>query len=186
VPSLYFYAAEEDHPLLLDMVFQPRLGFRVFETQSRLNEEIRQFDKAEDVLDEWWSSTGHTLALLAPGSRATPAFRKIRLRGASFRPGDYDFRCEGWGLIHLDVGRMTDGRLFRSTVGHNTEKRALALVDTYRRLGSPEAWDWDAVTTGARALIQEIRKAAPVKARSRPVLPGAHRASQASLVLDPT
>ena len=131
MPSLYFYAAEDDHPLLLDTVFQPRLGFRVCETQSRLNEEIRQFVCAEDVLDEWRRSTGRAVALLSPGSRATPTLEKIHLRGASFRPGD------------------------------------------------------DAVTAEARALIREIRKAAPVKARSRPVLPGAHRASQASLILDP-
>lgn len=155
--------------------------------QSRLNEGIREFRSAEEVLADWQSSSSGDfhLALLAPDSGAAPVFREVQLRGRSYVAGDVDFRCEGWGLLYLHVGGVRNDMLGRSTVVHNSEKRALARSETYQRLGAPEAWNWPAVTASSRALNREICRAAPAALGSRPVLPGAHQASQAGLTLNP-
>ena len=187
MPSLYFYAVEDDHPLLVDCLFEPDLDLRAFETQSRPNEGIREFHSADEVLGAWrGSSPGSlTLALLAPDSGVAPTFRKVSLRGPSYRQGDYDFRCEGWGLIHLHVGQVMHDQLSRSTLGHNSERRAAGRAQTYDWLGAPDAWNWEAVTATSRALNRGIRKAASGFVGSRPVLPAAYQASQSGLLLDP-
>lgn len=191
MPSLYFYAVDDDYRLVLESVFGSHLGFRVFERQSAVNEKIREFHSAEEVLQAWAGGSAAdseppNLALLAPGNGHAPLFTRIDLRGPSYERNDYDYRCEGWGLIHLDFGTARKGRaLERSYTGHNSEKRARGRADSYPRLGDPDAWDWAAVNSCSRALNRRIRKAATRTEGSRPVLPAAHQATVNGLTLNP-
>ena len=185
MPTLFFYAAESDYRLLLDLVFMPRLGFRVFEMQSQVNEGVRELASADDALAASGSAAPH-LALLAPNAGASPTFTQIYLRGPSYQQGDFDFRCEGWGLIRLQAGPLQRDRIWRSATGHYSEKRCHSWSETNDRMGSPSAWNWNAVTSSSRALNHQIRRAAPIKLGSRPVLPGALLASQQGLTLNPT
>lgn len=191
MPPLYFYAIDDDYRLVLDSVFESQLGFRVFERQSAVNETIREFHSAEEVLQAWASGSAAgsgppNLALLAPGNGHAPTFTRIDLREPGYERNDYDYRCEGWGLILMDFGTVRKGGVLdRSFTGHNSERRARGRADFYPRLGDPDAWDWAAVNSYSRTLNQRIRKAAIRSEGSRPVLPAAHQATVNGLTLDP-
>jgi hypothetical protein len=92
VPNLDFYAADDDWFAVLETVFDLGL-FRVFESDSEPDCELREFQTATDVTN---GLRGRHLALFVVGSGPEPAARRIDfLPGAR---GDTTFRycCEGW------------------------------------------------------------------------------------------
>lgn len=170
VPNLDFYAADDDWFGVLESVFDLGL-FRVFESHSEPDCELREFQAATDVPD---GPRGRHLALFVVGAGPEPTARRI-----DFLPGvsdDTTFRycCEGWGLIQLHYGGSIRAQELRwSHTNHNTEKRASAWATTTPRLGDPAAWNWAAVTGASGKLNRVIRRMAVSKIGSHPVLPHA-------------
>ncbi|GAB2736868.1 hypothetical protein [Amycolatopsis magusensis] len=170
MPNLDFYAMDDDWPAVLGAVFGLGL-FRVFESDSEPDRELREFQALAEVPD---GRPGRSLALFAAGSGPEPLAKRI-----DFLPGvrpDATFRycCEGWGLIRLHHGTAAGTReLRRSRTNHNSEKRAAAWSATLPRLGDPADWDWKAVTSASGRLNRTIRRLAVSKIGARPVLPHA-------------
>lgn len=173
MPNVYFYSADGDHAFLLDLVFGGKHKFRVFERQSALDEPLREFVSASEVLEHWRVPRRHRgVALLASGAAEAPTITRIELRG-NHPAGNFDFRCEGWGMIFLNVGAIHNGVLEESTISHNSEARAIGRADTFPRLGTPSAWDWRVVNSAAGWLGRQVRNAAVIKQGAHPVLPAA-------------
>ncbi|WP_181774115.1 hypothetical protein [Amycolatopsis pittospori] len=172
MPNLDFYAVDDDWSAVLETVFDLGL-FRVFESDSELDRELREFHTPAEVPD---GRQGRSLALLAIGSGPGPVPKRI-----DFLPGvhpDATFRycCEGWGMIQLYHGSVAGtGELRWSHTNHNSEKRAVAWAATLQRLGDPAEWDWAAVTSASGRLNRAIRRMAVRKIGSHPVLPHAAR-----------
>jgi hypothetical protein len=172
VPNLDFYAADDDWAAVLGTVFDMRL-FRVFESDSEPDRELREFRAAADVPA---GPPGRRLALYVVGSGPEPITRRIDFLPGGSVGGTFRYTCEGWGLIGLDYGGPLDGQELRwSHTNHNTEKRASAWATTVPRLGDPDAWNWSAVTSASAKLNRTIRRMAISKIGSHPVLPHAAR-----------
>lgn len=103
--------------------------------------------------------------------------RRITYKPGAVKGATHRFDAGGWGLIQLYFGTMRKGRLTPSHTNHNTESRALAWSDTEHDLGPVSAWDFAEVTRASARLNRFIRKIAPRKLGSRPVL----RAAAAAL-----
>lgn len=173
MPNMYFYSADGDHAFLLDLVFGGKHTFRVFESRSAVNEPLREFDSPSEVLEHWRVPQRHRgVALLAVGAAEAPTITRIDLHG-NHRAGSFDFLCEGWGMIHLNVGAVHKGVLERSTVSHNSEARAIGWATNTPRLGSPSAWDWRVVNSAATWLGRQVRNGAVLTQGAHPVLPAA-------------
>ena len=175
MPNVYFYAAEGDQPFLLDLIFRGKHSFRVFERRSAVNEALREFNSPAEVLEHWnVPDRFRGITLLADGAASAPTVTRVDLRG-NYATGSFDYRCEGWGLIHLQVGRAHHGVLERSSLSHNSERRAIGWASTNPRLGSPSAWTWPAVTSASGWLARQIRQHAAAKVGTWPVLADASR-----------
>ncbi|SNT54369.1 hypothetical protein SAMN05421812_10948 [Asanoa hainanensis] len=171
MPNLDFYAAEDDWSAVLHAVFDLGL-FRVFESDSRHDHELREFRAVNEVSPD---RHGRHLQLLVVGAGPEPVARRI-----NYLPGIVDatfrYTCEGWGLIQLLYGGAFGDRELRwSHTNHNTEKRATSWARTVDHLGDPAAWDWPAVTSASGELNRAIRRMAVDKISSHPVLPQAAR-----------
>jgi hypothetical protein len=172
VPNLDFYAVGDDWSAVLETVFDLGL-FRVFESDSEPDRELREFHAPTEVPD---GRQGRSLALFAIGAEPGPIAKRI-----DFLPGvhpDATFRycCEGWGLIQLYHGAVVGTQELRwSYTNHKTEKRAAAWSATLQRLGDPAEWNWAAVTSASGRLNRAIRRMAVSKIGSHPVLPHAAR-----------
>jgi hypothetical protein len=171
-PNLDFYAADDDWLSVLESVFELGL-FRVFESDSAPDCELREFHGAPDVPD---GPAGRHLALFVVGSGPDPTSRRIDLLPGALGDATFRYCCEGWGLIQLYYGGPLRGQELRwSHTNHNTAKRASAWATTLHRLGDPGAWDWTAVAGASGRLNRVIRRMAVSKISSHPVLPHAAR-----------
>jgi len=179
VPNCDFYAAEQDILDVLRCVFE--LGdFRAFESYSNPGEDLVEFKNADEIARHFplgrcqGTSQSALLQLYPVSAGGTLQRRRIDLKtrspgaGAAFR-----FSLDGWGLIQLQLGGVSDGGLFVSHTNHNSEARALKWEDTYGDLGPAREWNWTEVIRASRRLNSKIRKLAVRKIGSRPVLPAA-------------
>jgi hypothetical protein len=172
VPNLNFYAADDDWLAVLGAIFDLGL-FRVFESDSEPDQELREFHAATEVPA---GPRGRSLALFAVGSGPGPVAKRVDLLPGVLAGATFRYCCEGWGLIQLYYGGPVGTRELRwSRTNHNTEKRALAWAATLHRLGDPSAWNWAAVTSASGRLNRVIRRMAVNKISSHPVLPHAAR-----------
>jgi hypothetical protein len=174
VPNLDFYAVGVDHTAVLDVVFV--LGvFRVFEEYSGPDEQLREFVAPDEVPA---ARVQRFLMLYVVGSGPEPVARRIDLGPGHVLGGATSrYRCEGWGLIQLDLGSVVDaGReLRRSHTNHSTEKRALKWSKVTPDAGDIGQWDWTLVTRTSSKLNRLIRGMAVRKIGPWPVLPQAAR-----------
>lgn len=165
VPNLDFFAVGDDRRAVLDIVFG--LGcFRVFELYAEPGEAVREFERVDDVPV---MEHGPHLMLHVIDAGVEPILNRVDPN----RPSAL-LQCDGWGLIQLHFGGFFQERELRwSHTSHNTTKRAERLAGMYPELGSPQAWDWAAVSRASSRLNRSIRKLAVDKIGSHPVLPAA-------------
>ena len=174
MPNLDFYAVDDDHKAVLDAVF--RLDFRVFEAYSDEGTELREFAGPGDVPLSAQRPGSH-LMLFAADSGPAPVIDRIELRPHLGAPASFRFSCRGWGLIQLLLeGLVKDGQLASCHTHHNTQKRAQKWADAYPKLGTPDDWDWAAVTRASGRLNRAVRSIAVDKVGSHPILPQAANA----------
>jgi hypothetical protein len=180
VPNCDFYALAPDLIDVLDFVFaQP--GWLLVELASRNDQPLRSFHATREVLDGFPAfsslrrSMHFNLYSEAMGGKVTSRridFTPGAVPGATFR---YD--SGGWGLIQLYFGALRDGRLSNCHTNHNSERRASNWEPTYAdRLDPANTWNWAEVTRTSGRLNRFLRRMAPGKLRSRPVLQAAWEA----------
>ena len=178
MPQCYFYATESDFEPVLRFVFD-ELNCRVFETYSKPEKELREFNSFEAVANSWrlgdssispkWSQ----LSLWPVAASTMVKINRIALN-ASADMGTHRFYVQGWGLISLHLSGVTDAGLGPTRTDHSSEKRAMKWATVNPEMGEPAAWDWDLVTLTSAKLNRRIRSLAVAKRESRPVLPAAH------------
>jgi hypothetical protein len=167
VPNLDFYAVGEDQTAVLNAMFDLGL-FRVFETYSAPDAELREFDGPDEVPHD---PHGPHLMLYAFGSGPEPTAHRIDLRPGALGDATFRYTCQGWGLIQLLLANLFEGTELRwSHTNHNTEKRAMKWADVTPDVGHPSEWDWPAMTRASNRLNRVIRSMAVGKRGSRPVL----------------
>jgi hypothetical protein len=172
VPNLDFYAARDDWSAVLETVFALAL-FRVWESYSEPDRELREFHAATEIPD---GPEGRHLELFVIDSGPDPIEKRIDLLPGALGDATFRYCCEGWGLIQLYYGAPFGTQELRwSHTNHNTEKRAWAWSATLQRLGNPAEWSWPAVTSASGRLNSAIRRMAVSKIGSHPVLPHAAR-----------
>lgn len=181
MPNCDFYAAKQDREPVLRFVFD-RLDCRVFESVSAYDSDLVEFTS----FDQLWSrpETGkcirksHSMLLQLWPVKASNmvAISRIDLNPAKTKGATYRYRIEGWGLIQLYLGGLSELGLIVSHTNHNSEKRALHWAGAYQKaLGHPGDWDWSIVRSQSGMLNRHIRKLAVSKIGSRPVLANAQR-----------
>jgi hypothetical protein len=108
---------------------------------------------------------------------------KITSKLITFRPGavpgaTFRYDSAGWGLIQLYFGNVRDGRLSNCHTNHNSERRARKWEPTYADdpMDPVDAWNWKEVTRTSALLNRFVKRIAPGKIHSRPVLRAAWEA----------
>ena len=179
MPNLDFYAAGADFDAVLNYVFE-KCGCRVFESYSRLGEEIVEFKSTTEVSARYLtgicggSSASVFLQLVPQCAADLFAIRRVALSPDVNEGHTFRYAVAGWGLIQLYLGGEGPHGLVVSHTNHNTEARARQWQGQHRELGSVEAWDWREVTLVSSRFNRFIRaKLAVSKIGSRPVLANA-------------
>lgn len=175
--NVYFFATKEDLPPILEFLIEQ--GCQIFDTQSEINGEVRQFNSPDDVLSckrlQAYNSTN--LRVWYPSGKGKVLFNKIELSPPKFKLGDFYYITQGWGLfsINIDGGWRQKKTLGPSTFGVNSEKRALGWQETcLDTLGLVSDWDWAQNRKLMSAVRYHINKRLSVeKNASWSVLPGA-------------
>ncbi|MBX9719996.1 MAG: hypothetical protein K2X81_01270 [Candidatus Obscuribacterales bacterium] len=185
--NVYFFATREDLPSILDFVIEQ--GCQVFDTQSEINEEVKQFNSVDDALSSKHLQTHNSanFRVWYPPGKGKVLFNKIELSSPKYKLGDYYYVTEGWGLFDINISGCWEQRknLGPSTFGVNSEKRALEWQETYvDRLGLASDWDWAQNRKLMNAVRYHINKRLSVeKYASRAVLPGAIKVRNAGYTL---
>ncbi len=177
MPNCDFYALREDSMAVLEFVFG-QTECAVYEHYSEPGEELRRFHSSTQVAEAFDLGVGRgasvLLQLYDPSMKGIFRIRRIELNPDRFAPDPWRFEAHGWGAIQLQLGGLSEGKIYASHTNHNSEKRAASREATYfDDLGRADAWDWTAVTRISRKVNRFIQRLAPSKAGSRPLLPAA-------------
>ena len=180
MPNCEFYGAPGDFEPILQFIFD-ELRCRVLEAYSDFDRELREFSSIEDLArstalgdcSKGWPSCYVMLWPVAASDQVR--IRRIELSQPNDL-GTFRYCAEGWGVIVLQLGGLSDRGLHPSRTTHNSEKRAHKWADTGAdRMGDPLAWDWKLVDRTSGRLNRRIRSLACGKIGSRPVLPAAQK-----------
>ena len=177
MPNCDFYALRDDARLVLEFVFE-ETDCQVFEMTSAQRQPLREFRAPGQVMDAF-GKFGINLQLYAPSMKGKLRTKRVELDTAKDGEANWLFEIHGWGAIQLYLATIRNGRIENSHTNHNSEKRALKWESIYGDdLGPVAAWDWKRVAAISRRINSRIRKLAPAKRGSRPILPAAHQALQ--------
>ena len=132
-----------------------------YESYSEPEQEIRSFSSALELEAE--------ISLRVPDERRFVSYsihypeakglvkkRKFDLIPEKNDGKRFRFSMDGWGLIQLQLTYSDDHVSCRVAV--NSEKRALAWLQTYPDHGDPSLWDWKIVEKHARRIIRKMKK----------------------------
>ncbi len=176
MPNCDFYAAGNDLRDILECVLV-ELKCDIYELSSAPGSPCAQFHCLEDfgVLYGFseWSELNRTLLLQL---HSHDAGGSVNLKETVLmNPASPDkakvYSTEGWGLVQLYLMPPRKGGLSPSHTNHNSEARAMNWASTCPEMGSPAAWNWQAVVNFSRRLNTFIRKQSVSKIGSRVVLP---------------
>lgn len=177
MPNCDFYALTEDCREVLDFIFE-QPGWVLHELASQNDSPVREFRSVDSIMAAFrFCDTRLYFLLYAPEMKGKVVHHKVIFQpgavpGASFR---HDTR--GWGLVQVYFGFLKpDASLTNCHTNHNSESRALKWAANQTELTDVSGWDWQAVERTSSRLVRFIRKVAPSKQWSRPVLPAAFKA----------
>jgi hypothetical protein len=177
MPNCDFYALPDDCREVLDFIFrQP--GWLLHEHASAHDSTVRIFDSVESIMSAFqFGDAPLYFQLHAPEMKGRVVHQRVTFQPAAVPGASFRYDTHGWGLIQLYFGSVRPDRsLTNSHTNHNSESRARKWAGTYTEVGDPSDWDWPAVERTSGRLIRYIRKIAPDKQWSRPVLPAAFKA----------
>ena len=183
MPNCDFYALPADCTRVLDFIFE-QPGWVLHELASEVDAPIRTFSSTQAVLATYpLCERSLYFQLYSAEMRGTVLHRKITFTPGAVPGASFRHNTDGWGLIQLYLGVLrADASLTACHTNHNSLKRALKWASTIPDQGAVAAWDWAAVERTSRRLVRFIRKIAPSKQFTRPVLPAAHTAQAAGQV----
>ncbi|MBA4149612.1 MAG: hypothetical protein H0X66_15990 [Verrucomicrobia bacterium] len=175
--SIAFYALKDDIRGLFHFIFE-ETDFRVFESYSAYDAELREFRSYDELSDAFALGLdahghGHAVLLRLWSSTVTQEveFERISLKvpGHSFR-----YRISGIGLVQLYLGGEHAGIITDSHYGHWNEAGA-----RQRSGGNVDSVNWDVLSQVSGRLQRHLRnRMAVAKVRGRPILPAAFAALQ--------
>jgi hypothetical protein len=177
-----FFADKDDKIQLLDFIFT-QTDLQVFDSYSPGGQEIVEYKSTADIVAAFDLKSGGqfaiTFQLWTPRFKGDLVFRKIDLN-PKYSSGDtFRYATNGWGLIQLYFGGLKDNELYRSHIGHQSEKGALRWEGTHHDMGMVKKWDWKAVEEMGRKLKYQIHnKMAKRKIGSSGVLEWADKLSE--------
>ena len=178
MPTFRFYASHDDAAAILGFVFAEP-DCRVYEASSRYGEPLRELTSTEEFLDAFPDAGPAqrpiNVSLWSPALCPMPTLRRIALMPGSVAGHTHWHMIDGWGLINLQFGLVSDGTLRPSELKYSSEARARRWEETLENsLGPIDAWDWQAVEALARRLHFHIGRRLTVRKHgARPVLVGA-------------
>ncbi|MCP4371772.1 MAG: hypothetical protein GY797_27185 [Deltaproteobacteria bacterium] len=175
MPNCDFYAVGNDIDRIFEFVFND-LDCRIFESYSPFEMDIVEF-KSLDDLNRRYSlgmckkrNYSALLQMWPINASSKVFFKRIELDPKKCNGATFRYRMNGWGLIQLYVGGISELGIIHSHTNHNSEKRAHKWAGTYDDMGSPEEWDWKEVTRISSKLNRQIRKLSVNKIGSKPIL----------------
>jgi hypothetical protein len=180
---MYFFAAADDLLDVANLVLD-KTDCLLFEANSEINQVLRQLDITD--LDRWIAlerKKGFVdLVAWSPAMR-----QKMRISTVELQTPEGGTRQSaiGWGLIQLQLEDVRSGKLRRSSINVNSERRAQRWVKTYAdELGPVDAWDWLEVGRTIRRIERLIKTHLVVaKHEATPLLQHAREASESGVVL---
>lgn len=150
-----FYADKQDKLNILDYIFN-ETDLKAFDLSSAAGEEIRSYKTTQEIVTKFDLENGKQFAvtfnLWSPEFMGEIIFQKRELNPKRCNGHTFKFTTEGWGLIQLYFGGRTDKRLYKSSIGHNSEKRALGHQPSIQRIPGPDQWDWKTIEQTSRKL----------------------------------
>lgn len=161
-----FFANKSDKIKVFDLIFN-YTELQVFDLGSPYGQEINQYKSTAEIANRFDLENGRdsatTLNLWAPNFDGSILFRKVELDPKRCNGYTYRYRSEGWGLIQLYLGGITDNILFHSHIGHFNEKGALKWENTDDEKGKVNLWNWKAIEQTSRKLKYQIHNKMSVK-----------------------
>ena len=136
MPNCDFYAVEQDFEPVLKFVFDD-LECRVFESFSAYDSELVEFTGFDQIwkrgIGSCAGNTASTYLQLWPVNASdNVAISRITLDPVATKGATFRYAVEGWGLIQLHLGGVSESGIIVSHTNHNSEKRAQNWSSVYR------------------------------------------------------
>jgi len=174
-----FFADEADKIEILNFIFR-ETDLQIFDLGSPYGQEISEYKTVDEIVSKFDLRNGDkfaiTFILWTPRFGGDLIFRKVDLDPKHCKGHTFRYATEGWGLIQLYFGGVKNNELYRSHIGHQSQKRAMTWESNNGGLGSVSKWDWSEVEKVARGLKYQIHnKMTKRKIESIGVLVGADK-----------
>jgi hypothetical protein len=178
-----FYADKTDKLQILEYILS-QTDLQIYDLSSSYGHEICNYKSVEDISSKFDLVNGGkfavTFQLWTPRHKGRPIFRKIELDPKKCNGHTFRYSTDGWGLIQLYFGGLTNNELNQSHIGHFNESGALKNEGSTKFNGKVNSWDWTEIQVTSRKLKYQIHnKLATRKIGSFGVLPGAAKLEKA-------
>lgn len=182
-----FFADKTDKLHILEYIFS-NTDIQIFDTSPPAGQEIRNYKSMDEIASNFDLVNGEKIAvtfqLWTPRHKGEPLFRKIELDPKRNNGHTFRYSTDGWGLIQLYFGSLSNNKLNQSHFGHFTEKAALNWEESYSFNGKVSNWDWTEIQTTSRNLKYLIlNKMAKRKIGGFGVLSGADKLEKQGIKL---
>jgi hypothetical protein len=177
MPNCDFYAFGDDYRAVLNFIFE-QPGWLLHELASQHDSYVRIFDSTDSVMKAHPVGEKALYFLLhAPEMKGRVVHERVVFRPGAVPGATSRYDTRGWGLIAVYCGFLKpDGSLTHSHTNHQSEAWALKWAMNQSERADVAAWDWRAVERTSGRLVRFIRKLAPRKQGSRPILQAAFSA----------
>lgn len=179
-----FFACRQDKIDVLDYLLR-ETDLQIFDSYSPYGQEVRQFRTLDEISEAFdWEKEIVTLKLWSPSFKGHYKFRKINLNPRSCNGYEFRYCIEGWGLIQISFGIISEKLLQSTVISHFTEKGAQRWETSGNDKGPVSDWDWASVNSYSRKLKYHIHKKMAVRLQNgSAVLPEAARLEKEGLII---
>ena len=182
-----FFATKSDKLEVLDFIFR-ETDLQVFDLSSAYGQAICEYKTAYEILSKSDFDNGgkfaNTFQLWSPRHKREPIFRRVDIDPKHCNGHTFRYSTEGWGLIQLYFGALTDNGLNPSHIGHFNERGALKWEGFNIGNGFVGLWDWAEIQTTSRKLKHQIHDKMSVrKIGSIGILAGADKLEKQGIEL---
>jgi hypothetical protein len=153
-----FYALKNDYEEIVKFIYD-ELSLSIFQGYSEFGQDLKEYRTAKELLTEL--ETGQNPIQLSFWKKSFGfdyRITKIDLNPKYCNGHTFRYRIDGWGLIHLNVGRLFRGRLEASSIAHNSEKRATTWEPSIPDFGIVSDVNWEEVNKTSKKLRYLISK----------------------------
>ena len=185
--SFDFFASKSDKIALLDFIFS-ETDLKIFDNSSEYEQEIVEYKGTDTICNKFDLEKGGQFAvtfnLWTERFGGDILFRKIDLNPKYSKGYTFRYSSDGWGLIQLNFGGLSNNILFHSHIGHFTQKGASKWDTPDNFKGPTDKWNWTEINSTSALLKSHISKNMAVrKVNTFAVLPGADTLFDAGIKL---